>query len=156
MTFTQPTESSPLTCVLGIDPGVSTGLAFAFQSAVQGQGWKYSTSTLITPEQVWEHIKRPAEGRLVVVIERFHAQLISKYGLHTVSIIGGVEALCWSNGIELVKDTPQQRKPYLEMARRLVIPEKDVRVHEQRHEVDAMSHVARYLYQQGVIRSLQC
>jgi hypothetical protein len=107
--------------------------------------------TLDTPEEVWSLVASPVQA---VVMERFNAQLISKYGLHTVRVIGGVQALCWANNIELVEDTPTQRKPYLTYARKLVADTPHHSRTDLRHEIDAMAHVVRVLYKTGYITSL--
>ena len=104
------------TTIVGIDPGVSTGIAIATlwdnTSGTRTLHYNYFSATCTEPEQVWAYIRPPVD---VVIMERFNAQLISKYGLHTVRIIGGVQALCAEHEIQLVEDTPQQRKAYLRM-----------------------------------------
>jgi hypothetical protein len=134
--------------VLGIDPGVSTGVALAHY---MGGEWQYHTSTHREPHTVWELIQFPIK---VLIVENFSAQLISKYGIHTVEVVGGVIALAWKHGIQVVRDTPQQRRPYLEYAKAQVPPRGAHTQHDLRHEVDALSHVVRYLYQNGHITSL--
>lgn len=129
--------------IMGIDPGVSTGVAIA--TMYNPNTLKLSTimtATCIEPEQVWDYIRPPVQ---ILIIEKFSAQLISKYGIQTVEIIGGVKALCAEHNIKLIEDTPQQRKPYLEKARSLV----PLRENHTIHEVDALAHVVRYLYSKG-------
>jgi hypothetical protein len=133
--------------VMGIDPGVSTGVALAYFE----DEWYYVTNTCKDPSEVWEQICSPIT---VLVVEQFSAQLISKYGIHTVEVVGGVIALAWKHGIEVIRDTPQQRRPYLEYARAQVPPRGAHTQHDLRHEVDALSHVVRYLYKQGYLISL--
>lgn len=123
--------------IVGIDPGVSTGIAFALETVM---GFIYQTVTMTTPEDVWfivanQHID-------VVIVEQFSAQTISRYGLHTVEIVGGVMALCYRNGTTIIRDTPQERRPFLALARSMV----KKGVGHTIHEVDALSHVLRYLY----------
>lgn len=128
--------------IMGIDPGVSTGVAFAVEFTLADNttaAWRY-TSFTSTREEMWELIKDPVTQ---VVVEQFDAQIISKYGLHTVEAVGGVMALCAREDIPVVRDTPQQRRPYIDKARTLVSGGK---YHVQRHEVDAMSHVLFWLY----------
>jgi len=137
--------------ILGVDPGVSTGIAIAYWDAPNNK-WLYTTSTHTDVKTVWDLIDHPID---VAVVERFSAQLISKYGLHTVDLIGGIKALAWYHAITVEEDTPTQRKPYMEYARSLVPPSADIPRHEQRHEIDAMAHVVRYLYRQGFITSLE-
>lgn len=136
-------------CVLGIDPGVSTGVAIA---RYEGDSYVYTTATCTTPEQVLDFIS-PALDTLI--IERFSAQLISKYGLATVLTIGGVMALCRRDGVTVIQDTPTQRRPYLEYAKAQVPTRNLQGHHELRHEIDALAHVIRHLYQLGYITTLQ-
>lgn len=131
--------------ILGVDPGVSTGIALAHYGEDR---YHFVTATCETPEQVWEYITTALD---VVIIERFDAQLISKYGLHTVGVWWGIKALCWKYGIPVIEDTPTQRKPYLPYARTLVRKQDDMTKHDQRHEIDATSHVVRHLFQLGHI-----
>jgi hypothetical protein len=136
------------TCILGIDPGVSTGIAIANQI---GGKWRFTSLTLTTIEEVYSLVAPPIQ---VVVVEKFDAQLISKYGLHTVRVIGGVYALAWKYNIEVVTDTPQQRKPYLPYARKLVADTPHHNRTDLRHEIDAMAHVVRLLYKSGHISTI--
>lgn len=131
---------STMRVVLGIDPGVSTGVAIAIESVECGTNYWHYISFTSTREDMWEMIKSPVTQ---VVVEEFNAQLISKYGLHTVEAVGGVMALCARENIPVVRDTPQQRNPYIDKARTLV---KNGYLHANRHEVDAMSHVLFWLY----------
>jgi hypothetical protein len=136
--------------VMGIDPGVSTGVALAYFNP--HTGWQYLTSTHKEVSEVWEFIQFPIK---VLIVEEFSAQLISKYGIHTVEVVGGVIALAWKHGIEVIRDTPQQRRPYLEYARAQVPPRGAHTQHDLRHEVDSLSHVIRYLYHEGYLTSLE-
>ncbi len=52
-------------------------------------------------------------------------------------------ALCTYHSIPVARDTPQERRPYITLARTIV---KDGTLHANRHEVDAMSHVLFWLY----------
>lgn len=135
--------------ILGIDPGVSTGIAIAHFASSK---WHFITSTHTDVETVWELVDVPVE---VVVCERFSAQLISKYGLHTVDLIGGIKALAWLHGVQYIEHTPTQRKPFIEYARSRVAPDPDMTRHDQRHEIDALSHVIRYMYHHQYITSLE-
>jgi hypothetical protein len=143
------TDIANLPTILGIDPGMSTGVALAF---LDMGVWHYESATHTSIDTVLDLIAPPVA---LVLIERFSAQLISKYGLHTVDLIGGIKALAWYHAITVEEDTPTQRKPYMEYARSLVPPSEDIPRHEQRHEIDAMAHVVRYLYRQGFITSLE-
>jgi hypothetical protein len=119
--------------ILAIDPGVTTGIAFKLD------GISKQTCTLTSPQEVWDMVKMYNWKH--VVIERFAAQTISKYGLHTVEIIGGVKALCYASGMQLTVQTPYQRKPFIEKAKKLLRSQP----HED-HEVDALAHLLAWEY----------
>lgn len=127
---------------LGIDPGVTTGMAIAF---IEEGEIKYHTWTCNTKEEVWDFITPIVEQACV---EQFEAQLISKYGLHTVELVGGIEAMCHTRNIPLYRHTPQQRYPYLEAAGQLRTKGKG----HTHHEKDALAHVLRNLSKRGLYR----
>lgn len=132
--------------LMAIDPGVSTGIAFAISPRDDTTEWQYSTATCTNPEQLWEFIEPPVTH---VIIERFAAQLIDKYGLHTVDVVGGAKALAWKHNMSWTIQTPQNRYPYLKLAKSLV-----TRKGHTRHEVDAMAQLLCYMYRQGYITSI--
>lgn len=134
--------------VMGIDPGVSTGVAFAYYT---NGVYEYTTNTCTDVRDVWKQVAWPVR---VLIVEQFSAQLISKYGIHTVEVVGGVIAVAYTRDIEVIRDTPQSRRPYMEYARAHVPPREHITPYEQRHEIDALSHVIRYLYSAKHITSL--
>jgi hypothetical protein len=135
--------------ILGVDPGLSTGIAIAHWSA---DHYSYITSTHTDVHTVLELVDSPIE---LVLIERFSAALIDKYGLHTVDLVGGVKAMAWHHGITIIEQTPSQRKPYIEYAAAQVPAEEGMTRHDQRHQIDALSHIVRWLYQRDYITSLR-
>jgi hypothetical protein len=137
--------------ILGVDPGLSTGVAVAY-FGTETKRYNYITSTHTEVGTVLDLVDVPVE---LVIIERFSAALIDKYGLHTVDLVGGVKAMARHHGITLIEHTPTQRKPYIEYAASLVPPDEGVTRHDQRHEIDALSHIVRWLYQRDYITSLR-
>lgn len=135
--------------ILGIDPGLSTGVAVAHWAADR---YNYITSTHTDVHTVLELVDSPVE---LVLIERFSAALIDKYGLHTVDLVGGVKAMAWHHNIPCIEQTPTQRKPYIEYAGAHVPREEGMTRHDQRHQIDALSHIIRWLYQRDYITSLR-
>jgi hypothetical protein len=119
--------------VMAIDPGGTSGIAFRLDNGT------LLTTTCQEPEQVYELIVQP--GLTHVVIERFNAQNIGKWGLHTVRIVGGVYALCYDHKIKYIEHMPQERRPFLNEARELLRGRKTVV-----HELDATAHLLRYEY----------
>jgi Holliday junction resolvasome RuvABC endonuclease subunit len=159
MTITTPTHQPERTImypssIVGIDPGVSTGLAVA----VMGQHGRYQIATatciardkdddMTTSTQIWRFIRPPVQ---VVVMEQFAARTISKYGLHTVETVGGVMALCDAYNIQVIRHTPQQRRPYLKLARSIVAK----RENHTKHEIDALAQMLCYMWHVGYLQSL--
>lgn len=135
-------EHIPL--IMGLDPGGTTGVALAYW---QSDGYHFETMSCNTQEQVWQLI-RPPVG--LFLTESFDAQLISRYGLDTVRLIGGIQALCFEHNIPITMQTPQQRKPYLSTAKKLATRGPG----HTHHEYDAMAHLVRYLYNAKYITKL--
>ena len=85
------------------------------------------------PEEVWEFVNYCVWTR--VICENFAtAGRISTYGLHTVRIIGGIQALCWNKNIPLVLRMPQHRYSKQKLANASPIP-------KTIHEKDALAHL---------------
>lgn len=140
MTFSELHESREIT--LGIDPGLTTGMAVGYRD-IESNKLQFMTWTCNTKEEVWDFIQKPI---MIVCVEQFVAQLISKYGLHTVELVGGIEATCHFSRIPLTRQTPQQRYPYLEAAGMLRTKGKG----HTHHERDALAHVLRNLHSRGL------
>lgn len=119
--------------ILAIDPGVSTGIAAR-------NGSNIITAVLKQSEQVYDLFT--ANRPDIVVCEQFGTTLISKYGLHTVRLIGGIQALCYVYKIVLIQQPPQRRYPYLQEATNLLrATNKKYLI----HEVDATAHLLAYI-----------
>jgi len=83
--------------ILAIDPGETNGVAVCIDNC-------YMTTILTEPTDFFKFFQ---EGLDAVVIEQFAASVISKYGLHTVRIVGGIEILCKNLVVRLSNQTPQ-------------------------------------------------
>lgn len=80
--------------------------------------------------EVWEFVKQVKWGQ--VICENFTtAGRISSYGLLTVRIIGGVQAICWLYDLPLAMQMPQHRNMRQKMADGMadVIHERDALAH---------------------------
>jgi len=75
-----------------------------------------------------------------VICENFLAQNISHYGILTVRIVGGIEAICLALGIPLTIQQNVMRVPYKPRAVELM---KEVygKKHPRDHEMDALAHM---------------
>lgn len=110
--------------IMAIDPGGTIGVAWRRADRIH-------LAQLGSKEDLWTLIKevKPAN----VAYERFAtAGRLSKYGLLTIEICGGVEALCWALDIPCFRQTPGQRYGLM----------KEAQQHRARvHETDALAHL---------------
>lgn len=114
--------------VLSIDPGITTGIA----TRVHG---KYSTFEVINYEGVFDIVQdHPWD---LVLCENFTAKHISKYGLATVRIIGGVAAICYLRKIPMKTQQNFERIRYKPKAIELMGGNKGPRD----HKMDALAHL---------------
>lgn len=128
--------------LLSLDPGISTGVAF-YSYEID----TYHTFVTREHEKIYDLLKdMPHQG--TVIIERFQAELISSYGLHTVRLVGGVEAICYIRDIKFVRQMPQQRKGFIKLAQQIINSQGAGWVI---HEVDALAHLLFYRYKMGEI-----
>lgn len=126
--------------ILAIDPGVTTGLAYKLPDG------SYQTVALGQYEEdaVWNSITPNLD---LVIYENFKCVIISKFGLYTVRLIGGIQALCKSRGIRLVKQEPADRKPFV------VLAASYLKEHDHTtwmiHQKDALAQLMCYEYRNG-------
>lgn len=123
--------------VLAIDPGArNIGMAWRLANTI------YHTDKGTVPADLYQFFGRTNKPD-VVIIEKFAADAISKYGLATVRMVGGVEALCYTYGVALVQHEPQFRRAFLDIADNLLreILKRDGRKGIDDHERDALAHL---------------
>lgn len=130
-----------MTTILGIDPGVTTGLAYKMPNG------SYMTTVLgqYDEKEVWDSITPNID---LVLYEEFKAITISTYGLYTVRVIGGILAICHKLGIKVIRQHPQQRRSFIVPAEDHIRRTKGSR--HVVHEVDALSHIFYYEYKNGL------
>lgn len=126
--------------VLAIDPGGTTGVALRY-----GSEGKWLTASYTTPEQLCDAILKGLDH---VVIENFKAEHISKYGLYTVKLVGGVFFACRKLDIPLTIHEPQARYPFRTDAKQMIIDSGQKYVI---HEMDALAHLLRWENDNGII-----
>lgn len=122
---------------MGIDPGGSTGVAYSING-------HYITNTITDQNELYKLIYDNKPD--VIAVERFATDhMVSRDGLHTIEIVGGVKALCSVLGIALHIHTPQFRKAFMHPAQQQMsgVIGKTV------HEIDAMAHLLRLEYELG-------
>jgi hypothetical protein len=114
--------------LIAIDPGITSGVAIKVNGT-------YQTCVAHSGAELWEFIRD--YNFSTVIIEQFAtSSLISKFGLRTAELVGGVEALCWLKNIPIVRRMPAQRIPFLRKAALLL---KDTAIVE--HQQDALAHL---------------
>lgn len=138
--------------MVGIDPGVATGFAVKFPDGT------YATATLTAPEQLWDLLRQYRPER--VAFEAFAAQHISKYGLHTVELVGSIRGLCFVLGMRPYGQQPQARRSFLPTAERILTDMLKAQGRKfantkdkDNHELDALAHLLclEYRLKHGMI-----
>lgn len=125
-----------MTAILAIDPGKTTGLAIKIDKKIRLlEITDYPVVWWWVANNPWDH----------VVCEGFVAQHISRFGLLTVRIIGGVEAICREHGIPYTIQPSGRRVPFLPKAIEII-----ERTHGKRlareHRQDAFANLLEYEY----------
>lgn len=128
-------ESSAEPTILAIDPG-------SRYCGIAVYNGKYNTMEIEGNYQLvwqlaingqWSHI----------VCEDFTAKMISRYGITTVRVIGGIEAICMTRNIPLNRPQAGARIPYKARAEQLL-----VKIHghlpPRDHQLSALSHMLRF------------
>lgn len=122
--------------ILAIDPGGTTGLAWYLQDGI------YLTATADSAEKVWEEIDPTSVD--TVLYEQFSASIISKHGLHTVRVVGGIQALCMYHKIPCIARTAQSRIAFLDDAKDILKYQPGPKTPHQR---DALAHILSYQHE---------
>jgi hypothetical protein len=122
---------------LAIDPGGTTGLCW------QSTDWPlkipYLTATANSAEKVWECVD--SAFIRTVIYEQFSTKYISKHGLHTVRVIGGIQALCMHYNIPCIPRTAQSRIAFLDDAKAILTGKGESFTE---HQKDALAHMLSY------------
>lgn len=132
-------EDYPKLRVLAFDPGITTGIAYRPEKD------KYVTCVSKDPAEVWGFIN--PETVDLVIYEDFVAQLISRYGLATVRVVGGIQSRCDQHGIKILLHRPQMRKAFIDIARSWLIEHTGSKG-TGRHEIDALAHILTWEWMQ--------
>lgn len=115
--------------IIAIDPGITTGVA----TCIKG---KYKVMEIKPYVNVWQYLNIfPWEQ---VICENFTATDISKYGIITVRIIGGIEEICIRKEVPLTIQQNIMRIPYIPRAVEIIgkLP--------RDHRKDALAHLLRW------------
>lgn len=117
--------------ILAVDPGMTTGLAFNINGV-------YQTQAVTDPTEIYDYIRNNKFD--VVVCEQFVTSNIHshRYGIRTVEIVGGVEAICYVSKVPFHRRTPHQRLPAMPRAKAIL---KAMRRPFVDHEQDALAQL---------------
>jgi hypothetical protein len=125
--------------LLAIDPGESSGVAIKIKG-------EYVTRTVTEAHVLWEFFHAHYDA---IIYEQFNAQIISSHGLHTVRLVGGIEALVYRLGLTGYAHAPQKRRAFLKEAHALLVSKYQQLGHNVAftvHEQDALAHMLAFEY----------
>lgn len=132
--------------ILSVDPGISIGLAFCIESERT-----YVTWVTRDPKEVFDFFKDQSVIDIVITENFATRGKISRYGLHTTRLVGSMEALCHVRDIKFVRQQPQQRIAFVDLAKKIVNRQEGRVEDSHHHQADALAHLLRYQYDHGVI-----
>ena len=127
---------------MALDPGLHSGVAIRWHDGT-------ATSYTIMPRDgkaditaLYTLVVTVLAQRAELIVERFDTQsrMLSKYGILTIELVGGVTALAWTTGQAVVQQTPSQRLTWEPTAKLLV---KELPGPHTDHEYSAMAHLLR-------------
>lgn len=124
--------------VLAIDPGLTTGLAWRLDDGT------WSTMNCTEHMAVWRMVRSPMYAWDHVILEDYAGQLISKEGLQTLRIIGGVQDACDAANIPLTMEWPTERRWKLTDAAALLKGQGATP-----HQKDALAHLLNWEAKHG-------
>lgn len=145
---------------IAFDPGLSTGVAIHTSNRVvisseEGSAdipGEYFCLVITEPKKLWDLILVHSPD--VVCVENFASGgLISKDGQATLRLIGAIELACYIREIRLIIQFPQERYPFMDVARDML---KQIKKTPISHEVDALSHLLLYEHRRdtGVLEKI--
>lgn len=134
-------ESVAFPVAMAFDPGGTTGVALRMSNGL------LTTATCTDAEKVYDLVKSAAETNTVIICERFRAHRIDQYGLHTIRLCGGIQALCYAFNLTLVEHVPDKRRPFLDIAKSKLSESGNSVVI---HEVDAAAHLLAWEFDNDI------
>ena len=128
--------------VIGIDPGMTTGLAvYGRMGALETDYIRLNTPAIA--KWVWQQHQRYSKlGRVLIVIEDFIGSGPRTRGaIYTLKLIGALTFFCDWHKLQGQAQEPQRRKAYLKQAKKAL----GVRgLKFNNHQMDAMAHAMSF------------
>lgn len=126
--------------LISIDPGITTGVATEVddQPLAVMEVHDYKLVWQMVAKGLWDH----------VICENFTATFISKEGVVTVRIVGGIEAICTLQKKPLTIQQNIMRLPFKEQAQNLIVAAYGKKLPRE-HRMDALAHLLRWKHDSG-------
>lgn len=123
--------------IISVDPGGTTGLALRFP-----YNGNWLTTTVVSSQELWKFLDDGLPD--IIVYEEFNPRgaRVDKYMLHTIRLVGGIQAFCYAKNITGYAHIPANRKYKQDESHALLIAK-----HGNRkggfmiHEEDALAHL---------------
>lgn len=136
--------------LIAIDPGGTTGMAFRFEN----QEWGTLAVPLSHQLEVTEKIAsyaRSVGSSLTVAVEQFSTmQYLSKDGINTIELVGGIVHVCALYNIVCFRHAPMHRTPFQANAHEMLVERRNKLGRKIAsfvvHEEDALAHLLRLEY----------
>lgn len=124
--------------LMGIDPGVSTGIAIRFP------GGAIVTNTIDTSKTcsvLWDTIYQ--DNVRAVAFETFATGgRVDPNMIHTIELVGSIRGVCHVAGIRAFGQQPQARRSFIPDAATILQEQSKTNDHVYtKHEVDALAHL---------------
>lgn len=118
--------------IIAIDPGITSGVA------IKDDAGNYATYEYSPYQKVWQLLTTYRWD--AIVCENFVAVDISRYGIITVRIVGGIECYATLNNIPLTIQQNIMRIPFKQRATDMIIAQFGKRMPRD-HRMDALAHL---------------
>lgn len=133
--------------LIACDPGGTTGMAFRFDN----NEWGTIAVPLLNQLEVTEKIASFARNStvqqpLTVCVEQFSsgANYMSKHGINTIELVGGIIHVCNLYNIICFRHAPMHRTPFQKQAHELLVERRtSMKKSFEVHEEDALAHLLR-------------
>lgn len=127
-----------------MDPGGTSGVAIKFANGL----WSTLAVPLESQFDVTEKIAayaRHESKTMTVAVEFFSSmQYLSRHGLNTIELVGGIMHVCRVFGVTVFRHAPMHRTPFQSTAHDMLTARRtDTGIPFVIHEEDALAHLLR-------------